>query len=189
MGERATSLPEGWYPVAGDPAGTFRFWNGEQFVGNPEAAPGAVRRSRAVRTDGSARWRMASGFPRAVALLIDLAAPVVIITGMAAALGIDHPGTDLEAWREATDIATAIGVFWIVNRVLLLGTLGRSMGLFLTGLRVVRAQDRNRAPGIVAALVRMLVMFPAVPVSVALFFFGRRRALHDFAARTCVIYG
>lgn len=181
-------LPEGWYQVAGDPAGTRRFWDGEQFIGRPEAAATSSRRSGFVRTDTTSRLRMAGWLPRGLALLIDVAAPVVIITGIASALGATHPGSDPEAWSDATGIIAAIAMFWIVNRVLLLGLAGRTLGLVLTGVRVVRDRDRNRAPGVFAALVRSLVMFPMLPLSVAMFFFNKRRAVHDLFAGTCVVY-
>jgi uncharacterized RDD family membrane protein YckC len=187
-GETSMGLPEGWYQVAGDPSGTRRFWDGEQFIGNPEAVTVSSRRSGFVRTDSTARLRMANWFTRGLALVIDLAAPVVIITGIASALGATHPGSDLEAWRDATGIIAAIGAFWLVNRVVMLGLAGRSLGLVLVGARVVRERDRHRSPGIVAALLRSLVMFPTLPLSVLMFFFNKRRAVHDLVAGTCVVY-
>lgn len=181
-------LPEGWYQVAGDPAGTRRFWDGEQFIGKPEPVAVSVRRSGFARTDTTSRLRMAGWFTRGLALIIDVAAPVVIITGIASALGATHPGSDPEAWRDATGIVAAIGAFWFVNRVVLLGLAGRSLGYVLTGARAVRDRDRSRAPGIPAALLRSLVMFPMLPLSVAMFFFNKRRAVHDLLAGTCVVY-
>ena len=53
---------------------------------------------------------------------------------------------------------------------------------------MVRQRDRTRAPGIPAALLRMLVMGPALPLSIVMFFFGKRRIIHDLAAGTCVVY-
>lgn len=181
-------LTEGWHRVAGDPAGTRRFWDGEQFIGNPETVTVSSRRSGFVRTDASARWRMAGWFTRGLGLMVDAIAPVVIITGIAAAMGATHPGSDLDAWRDAREIVAAIGGFWFVNRVLFVGLAGRSVGHVVTGSRVVRHRDRSRAPGIVAALVRALVMWPALPLSVGIYFFGKRRAIHDLAAGTCVVY-
>jgi uncharacterized RDD family membrane protein YckC len=182
------ALPEGWYQVAGDPAGTRRFWDGAQFIGKPEAASGGSRRSGFVRTDTTSRLRMAGWFPRGLALVIDVAAPVVIITGIASALGATHPGSDLDAWRDATQIIAAIAGFWFVNRVVLLGLAGRSLGFVLVGARVVRDRDRTRPPGLVAALLRTVVMFPMLPLSVAMFFFNKRRAVHDLVSGTCVVY-
>jgi uncharacterized RDD family membrane protein YckC len=181
-------LPEGWYQVAGDPAGTRRFWDGDQFIGNPEVVSVSSRRSGFVRTDSSARLRMAGWFTRGLSLVIDIAAPVVIITGIASALGATHPGSDPDAWREATGIIAAIGAFWFVNRVVLVGLAGRSLGHVLVGVRVVRERDRTRAPGLIAALLRALVMLPTLPLSTAMFFFNKRRAVHDLVAGTVVIY-
>ena len=71
---------------------------------------------------------MAGWITRALDLLIDVAAPVVIITGIAAALGATHPGSDLDTWRESTGIIAAIAAFWFFNRVVLVGLAGRSLG-------------------------------------------------------------
>ena len=38
-------IPAGWYHAQGDPAGTFRYWDGAQWIGEPQvpaAAPGPV---------------------------------------------------------------------------------------------------------------------------------------------------
>jgi len=181
-------LPEGWYQVAGDPTGTRRFWDGEHFVGAPEIVSVSSRRAGFVRTDNTARWRMAGWFTRGLSLVIDTLAPVVIITGIAAALGATHPGAELEAWRDANGIVAAIVGFWVVDGAVLVGLAGRSLGYVMTGVRVVRQRDRSLPPGLVAALVRALVMWPTLPLSIVMFFFGKRRAVHDLAAGTCVVY-
>lgn len=181
-------LPEGWYQVAGDPAGTRRFWDGERFVGAAQAVAVSSRASGRVRAHGSVRWRMAGWLTRALGLIVDVAAPVVIITGIASALGATHPGSDMDTWRDATDIVAAIGAFWLINRVVLVGLAGRSLGHVVVGVRVVRERDRTRAPGIPSALLRMLVMGPALPLSLAMLFFGKRRLAHDLAAGTRVVY-
>ena len=181
-------LPEGWYHVAGDATGTRRYWDGTEFVGLPQRNAELNRRAGFVRPDNSSRWRLAGVLTRAVALLIDYGAPVVIIIGIAGSFGVANPGTDLEMWRTSTDLIIAIGAGLLFNQVVLVGLTGRSLGRILMGTRVVDARDRERSPGIVRALIRFVVLWPGIVVSGAMVLLGKRRVLHDLAAGTSVIY-
>lgn len=69
-----------------------------------------------------------------------------------------------------------------VEYVLLVGTLGMTLGMRLFGIRVA-ALDGGRPP-LIAVLIRTFLMFLVVP---ALFYDEDRRGLHDRAANTVVV--
>lgn len=182
------SLPVGWYPVAGDPPGTRRYWDGSSFVGDPERDASEGRRAGFARTGSATSWRRAGVVSRAIAAIVDYGAPLVIVVGIAMSWGVESPGFDLQRWIDSRALLAAVVATIVVNQVVLVGFFGRSLGRILLGLRVVDARDRNRSPGIVRALLRFLVLLPGLPISALMLFFGGRRTLHDVAATTAVIY-
>lgn len=126
-----------------------------QRLGMPEHGPGSMARFGR----------------RLVAILIDWALCELIAVGL---LGY-HPGNP------------GGGAFWplavfAVENLLLVGTLGCTVGHRLLGLRVVRADGRPAGP--LAALVRTVLLCLAVP---ALIWDRDGRGLHDKAAGTRIV--
>ncbi len=181
-------LPAGWYPVAGDPPGTQRYWDGEAFTTGPKRDVNARRKAGFIKPNSAAKWNMAPPISRLLAAMIDYGAPVAIVLGIANGMGAEVPDTTLDSWLSHTDlVATIIGVI-LVNQVLLVGFWGVSIGRILLGLRVVDARDRDRAPGLSRALVRFLLAAPGAVFTAAMFLLGKRRGVHDLAAGTAVVY-
>ncbi len=182
------ALPAGWYPVSGDPAGTQRYWDGETFTTGPKRTPTARDRAGFARPNSAARWRRASLVSRLAAAIIDYGAPVVIVLGIANGMDLEVPTTTLESWTAQPRLLGAILGCWLVNQVILVGFFGVSLGRILLGLRVVDARDKDRPPGLIRALVRVALQWPALLITILFFILGRRQGFHDYVAGTAVIY-
>ncbi len=182
------ALPAGWYPVQGDPTGTQRYWDGENFTTGPKRDVNARAKAGFVKPNSATKWRMATVFSRLIAAIIDIGAPVAIVLGIANGLGTTMPSTTLESWTDQPGLLTVIAATILVNEVRVVGFWGVSLGRTLLGLRVVDARDKDRAPGVGRALVRFLMAVPVLPVSAVLIVLGKRRGLHDVATGTAVVY-
>lgn len=182
------ALPAGWYPVTGDPAGTQRYWDGENFTTGPKRSAAARQRAGFARPNSAAKWRRASVVSRFAAAIIDYGAPVMIVIGLANGLGMEIPDTTMETWTAQPRIVGAIVGCWLVNQVILVGLFGVSLGRILLGLKVVDARDKDRSPGLLRAVIRLAVLVPTLIVTILFFLLGRRQGFHDFVAGTAVIY-
>jgi uncharacterized RDD family membrane protein YckC len=182
------ALPAGWYPVTGDPAGTQRYWDGDEFTTTPKT--GGIKAVRHGFNPVAARskWRLAGLISRAVATFIDVFAPAVILFGIGNATGFGVPGPNAGEWAAETNLLIALGAWVVINHVILVGFAGVTLGKILLGLRVVDARTRTRAPGLLRALVRLLVAAPGLLISLAYFAYGRREGFHDKVAGTAVVY-
>lgn len=123
---------------------------------------------------------------RVVATIIDS----IVLGVLVRILGIDVPtdGRDLTELSFGGSAAAAVVV--LLYYILLEGTVGRTVGKFATGIRVV-SQDGGKA-GLVSALVRTLlrVIDGLLGYLVALIIVvnsDRRRRLGDMAAKTLVV--
>lgn len=181
------ALPAGWYPVAGDPAGTQRYWDGEAFTTGPKRNPNA-RRGGFAKPNSAAKWRQATVISRTAAAVIDYGAPIVIVVGIANGMGIEIPDTTVAGWTAEPRMMGAIVGCWLVNQIALVGLFGVSLGRILLGLRVVDARDQDRPPGIARAAIRTALLVPGLVISIFFFLLGRRQGFHDLAAGTAVIY-
>lgn len=123
-------------------------------LGLPAAGPGSV-----------------AGFgQRLGALLVDWLACVLIVRGLAGVDRGDLAGT------------LAVPALFALENVLLVGTLGYTLGMRLLRVRVVRLDGRPPGPG--AATLRTVLLLLAVP---ALIWDRDRRGLHDRAASTVAV--
>ena len=68
----------------------------------------------------------------------------------------------------------------------LVGLLGTTIGHRVMGIRVVPVAGPGRAPGLIAALVRTILLCLVIPPVV---WDGDGRGLHDVAARTAIVRG
>ncbi|SDS11226.1 RDD family protein [Actinoplanes derwentensis] len=127
---------------------------------------------------------------RVVATIIDSIVLSVLLGGIGRIFGIDVPtdGSDLTglSFNGSLLAATVVLLYYI----LLEGTVGRTVGKFATGIRVV-SQDGGR-PGLVSAMVRTLlrIIDGILGYLLALIIVvnsDRRRRLGDMAAKTLVV--
>lgn len=156
------------------------------------AAPVKKETPNPVRVVGFDAERFQAPFAlRCGALLIDylilVSAPAVTFL-MASSRGL----SGVKLWRDPS-----LSVGWLIallvlvtNFIILPVVLGRTIGKFATGLRVV-AQDGSN-PTFVAAALRHLVGYPLTLLTGGLGFafaaFNRKgRALHDFVGGTIVV--
>lgn len=182
------TLPKGWYSVAGDPAGTNRYWDGDEFTTGPK-----VKRARAIDRGflapaSTSKWRLAGPVARAIAAFVDYFGSLVVLVGLGNATGLGIPGPTAGEWVAEKNLLLALGGWTFINQVILVGFFGVSMGKILIGLRVVDARSKTRAPGLLRALVRQIMYVPGIIISIPLFLLGRRDGFHDMVAGTSVVY-
>lgn len=137
----------------------------------PPAAPLAdadPAESRPVAGPGS----IARLAPRAVALLIDWALCSVIAMGL---LGYRWGGSGAEGFKP-------LAVFAVEN-LLLVSTLGMTLGHRVMGMQVQRVSD-GAAPGLLAGAVRTVLLCLAIPAVVT---DSSGRGLHDKLAGTVIV--
>ena len=137
----------------------------------PPAAPLAdadPAESRPVEGPGS----IARLAPRAVALLIDWALCSVIAMGL---LGYRWGGSGAEGFKP-------LAVFAVEN-LLLVSTLGMTLGHRAMGMQVQRVSD-GAAPGLLAGAVRTVLLCLAIPAVVT---DSSGRGLHDKLAGTVIV--
>jgi hypothetical protein len=122
---------------------------------------------------------------RVVALLIDWVACLLI-----SALFFRDPSAAIPLF--SGDPMATLGIFAVEN-VLLVGTLGHTLGHRLLGLRVRRfvvdadgkaLPDDGRAPGLARAAVRTVLLLLVVPPAIQ---DGLGRGLHDRSAGTAIV--
>lgn len=181
------SLPKGWYSVAGDPNGTQRYWDGEEFTTSPRKNPNNRRRGFLAPASTS-KWRMAGPIARAVAGFVDYAGTAVVLIGLGNATGIGMPEPNADAWVAEQNLILALAGWIVINHVILVGFFGVTLGKILLGLRVVDQRSKSHPPGLLRALVRQIMLPPGLLISPALFLFGRRDGFHDMVAGTSVVY-
>lgn len=129
-------------------------WPGQQFGCAPQGRTSVVRL-----------------VPRAVALLIDWALCSLIAAGL---LGYTWGGQGNSGFEPLLVFA--------VEDVLLVGTLGATVGHFIVGARVTRLD--GSAAGPLAAVIRTALLCVVIP---ALIFDIDQRGLHDRLAKTILV--
>lgn len=137
----------------------------------PPAAPLAdadPAENRPVEGPGS----IARLAPRAVALLIDWALCSVIAMGL---LGYRWGGSGAEGFKP-------LAVFAVEN-LLLVSTLGMTVGHRIMGMQVQRVSD-GAAPGLLAGAARTVLLCLAIPAVVT---DSSGRGLHDKLAGTVIV--
>ncbi len=118
---------------------------------------------------------------RLVALLIDWFASSAV---SAVFFPLEEPVT---GGILAGDPLATLGIFF-ASTAILVALLGTTIGHRLVGIQVVRVRDLRggavRAPGVVAGVVRTLLLCLVVP---AVMWFDDGRGLHDVAAGTAIV--
>jgi uncharacterized RDD family membrane protein YckC len=117
---------------------------------------------------------------------------VATFSARAAAFAVDVFASALVAWfvngaGHPTPVQAQLTAYAVLalEQVLLVALTGRTLGMRLLDLRVVRLKDPSAVPGLLPALVRTLVLL--VTVGLAGFFTRDGRGLHDLAAGSAVV--
>jgi uncharacterized RDD family membrane protein YckC len=128
---------------------------------------------------------------RIVATILDGFVLGALSSALTTALGTDRASSGFDLTTMSFRGSLSLGVVVLLYYTLLEGATGRTVGKFVTGIRVVDAQT-GRAPGLLAALVRTLLRLIDGILAYLVGFLivinsDRRRRLGDMAARTLVI--
>lgn len=144
-----------------------------------EGTPGGRRPDAASRLGIPANGpgSMASVPRRAVALLVDWVACLLISTAFLPSDAVDGALLTGDPWITL--------VIFAASTVVLVGTIGTTLGHRLLGLRVRRLDALTGAPGLWAAAVRTVLLCLVIP---AVVWNGEGRGLHDVAARTVIVH-
>jgi uncharacterized RDD family membrane protein YckC len=136
--------------------------------------------------------RYAGGATRLLALLADIAAGwgifIALVTGLDVAVGLFSSSFSLWHHHVVAIVASVVWGFVYFTAQWMLS--GRTIGMAVLGARVVTIDGHSLTPR--PAAVRALVLPISIAVVVAgligIFVRDDRRALHDLAAGTCVVY-
>lgn len=180
------SLPAGWYPVAGDPQGTKRYWDGVDFTSKPTRDPNVSAYSK--KRSAAQKWQLASPYARLVAWIVDYLAPIVVFVGIARATGFGVPDPGASEYADYRNLLLVWCAFALINQILFLGYWGTTLGKTMVGLRVVCANDSAKYPGLARAIIRAVTTVPTFLISGVLLFLGKRRTFNDLLAGTAVVY-
>lgn len=178
----AGDTPAGWYHAPGDPEGTQRYWDGAQWVGDPQAVPqqapaegfGApVGASPSYGTPAASGSAVPSGYQplggasasggvpadygqRVVAYLIDFG---IIVVGYIAAIILIAIGSAVsDVIGVLLAIVAFIGVFGfaIWNLYIRQGSTGQTIGKSQQNIKLIK-DDTQQPPGGGMTFVRYLV--------------------------------
>lgn len=207
----------GWYFAEGDPPGTTRYWDGEQWVGDPQHSGPAAPGGYTPGDSGGGRYDLASPGARIGARLIDFViAGIIFVILLGSAIGdftdgLDELGSNpeqAEIQALVEDIAddyvgrlaafSLIGILW---DFLWVGLLGGTPGKLMLGLRVARADNGVSPPGWAKAALRSLnrvaalvpvigsfaVLLTGLASLVMLFADSQHRTVMDRVASTVVV--
>lgn len=180
------TLAAGWYPVAGDPPGTKRYWDGASFNSDAVRDPNVYVSDGPV--SGPRNWQLASPYARLVAAIVDYLAPIIVFVGIARATGFGLPTAGSTDYLEYRNMAIAWGGFWLINQVVFLAYWGTTLGKTVVGIRVVQASDSGQYPGLARAIVRSVLTLPLLVISLVFVMYGKRRTFNDVAAGTACVY-
>ena len=156
MTDSGSSQPAGWYHAQGDPPGTQRYWDGGQWLGEPQAMPTDTPAFAVGGAGAPAGRRRADAGKRFIAFLIDAGIAVgiyivgLIIAGIGGGIS-DSLGTILGLLFFLAYLGYAIWNFWYLQ-----GTTGQTIGKKQQGITLLR-QDNGNPVGFGMAFVRGLL--------------------------------
>lgn len=157
-----TAAP-GWYPAQGDPPNTHRYWDGQQWVGEPQHIGGPPLASPPPAY-GSAvpTLRFAPMGRRFVAFLIDNS-PYLLGFLLAIVAPQDSPLAGLGGLLFLIWFLSVIG-----NMIAYQGITGHSIGKKLMGMRIVHT-EQAMAPGVGRVFGRLIVAWLLSTFSLGLY--------------------
>lgn len=198
MSETTPPQPPGWYYAQGDPPGTQRYWDGSQWQGGPQPAPGSAPAGPGMAT-GDPQGGLASPGKRILARIVDWVIWIVVsliigaIFGGSVAVGTDASGASLVAGVLSTLLFVAYEVWFTANK-------GGTPGKLVLGIRVADQATRNTPIDYQQAFMRTLplligiipilgivVFLIAVASLVLLFVDSQRQTVWDKIAKTVVV--
>ena len=144
----------GWYPADGDQPGTVRYWDGVQWVGEPQW-PSQGWSPQPVPRGWMGSAPLATWLQRVAALLIDFALTYGV-GFVALAVGVDNDETTTSS-AELISYVVFFGLLAVhfVNRVIYQGMTGRTAGKHVVGIRTVIGV--GDPPGVLRVLGRSIV--------------------------------
>lgn len=193
--------PPGYYPAQGDPPGTVRYWDGDNWITEPLPPPPGFNLAGIGSND-----RYVNVWVRIGASLIDgLVTLIVLIPFM---IGYFRDlFDDIDAGGDGSTVEVSSGLIFIglgvtVIFFLMDAYLGGSPGKLALGLRITRSDGVTTPPGPGPAALRALPnVATAIPVIGALISIGmtigsiiavatdpERRSLYDRIANTRVVH-
>lgn len=196
-----TIAPPGYYPAQGDPAGSVRYWDGEQWSAEPMPPPPGYDPSRSATAD-----RYATVWVRIGASLLDglinglILLPFLIPWFIEVFEDVDAGGdgssVDIPNWIYGATLVTA--AVMIVSTVI----WGATVGKLIVGLRITKEDATTTPPGLARASLRTTPLLAGlVPVVGPVIGFGiaiwslisvntdpERRSAYDRIAGTRVVY-
>lgn len=185
------TLDPGWYPVNGDPDGAHRYWDGSEWVGEPQPRPPAA--ADAAHLD---LGRPLAGPGRRIAArLIDVGLLIGVSILVRALVDDDIGATETSATAAILTLMATIAY-----EVGMVAALGATVGKLVMGIRIVDADGtcpptaahaiRRWAPNALA-IIPVVGILAAMAVLIAsliwIFTDPMRRSIFDRAARTFVI--
>jgi uncharacterized RDD family membrane protein YckC len=201
MTDSSERPPPGWYYAAGDPIGTQRYWDGTQWVGDPQwVAQPAPPMGFATRDHLPELTRaLAAPGRRIVARLIDLLIEIVVFM-IPIGIWASSSTRELDDLQDPPSWFLLLGLAALLYEVVFVALKGATPGKMAMGIAVIR-QDGTSPPGWGAAALRYLLnLVGAVPgigglASIVLFIVSfvflftddRRRTLPDRIASTYVV--
>ena len=128
---------------------------------------------------------------RIVATILDGIVLGILSSGLTSAIGTDRTSSGFDLTTLSFNGSVGLTVVVLLYYTLLDGLTGRTVGKFITGIRVVDA-GTGRAPGLLSALVRTLLrlidgIFAYLVGFLIVINSDRRRRLGDMAAKTLVV--
>ena len=198
MSDTPPSQPAGWYYAQGDPPGTQRYWDGNQWQGGPQPAAPAMGSTVTGVGGGS---DIASPWARLGARLLDAIVWIVIALVFAAIVGngTSELGTDASGRGWFAGVLSTLVI--MAYEVGFVATKGGTPGKLALGLRVASAETRavpvdsrsavmRYVPNLVGIIpvIGTLISFIIGIVSVVLIFTdSQRQTVWDKLAHTVVI--
>lgn len=149
---RSGHQPAGWYYTKGDPPGTQRYWDGQQWVGAFQAVPEVLRADYKT-----SRLAPAGIWPRILAYAVDL------VTWFGFYLLASIPAAAFSGEAQQTAIGVAMAVSFAVaawTQIWVQGRTGLTLGKRVAGIRLVDVKSAEPI-GPMRALVRLLMIYPS----------------------------
>jgi len=162
--------PAGWYHAQGDPPETKRYWDGSQWVGEPQVTGVAAPLGGPT---GGGFDNLASAGKRIGARLVDNLLMLIVFGGVAAALvlpsmdfdaittamenGTDIPESALPGFESTLAVGIAFVLMPFLWELLWHGMASATPGKLLFGMRIVRIDAPGEALGWAAGAKRALL--------------------------------
>lgn len=199
MSETTPPQPPGWYYAQGDPPGTQRYWDGSQWQGGPQPAPGSASAAGMAADPG--QGGLASPGQRILARIIDWVIVFVVsliigvIFGGNRGMGAGADGASLVAGILSTLVFVAYEIWFTANKG---GTPGKLVLNIRVADQATRATPIDYQQAFLRASPLLIGFIPVNVISIVLLLVGlaslvmlfvdsQRQAVWDKIAKTVVV--